>query len=132
MIKKLLAIAAVATAGLLSTTRADAGHSSHASTTYRSGHSSCGCPIYTQRFVRGYDCYRRPIFGYSQVPISHGRSCGHRVVHHPRPCPPPAPVYRHHRSHGHGVSVSIGRPGISIGFGTGGHSHGSSRGRSCR
>ena len=39
--------------------------------TYRSGYSSCGCPIYTKRIISGYDCYRRPIYRYHSVPIVH-------------------------------------------------------------
>lgn len=81
MIKTLPLLAIAALLALLSAPRAEA---SHGSVTYRSGYSSCGCPIYTTRYVRGYDCYRRPIYGYTRAPISHGRSCRHRAhVHRP-------------------------------------------------
>jgi hypothetical protein len=75
MIHKLFAITAVAFVGLLSAPKVEAGHSTHASITYVSGHASCGCPIQTRRYVRSYDCYRRPTFGYSRVAFSHGSSC---------------------------------------------------------
>lgn len=39
--------------------------------TYRSGHASCGCPIYTKRIIASYDCYQRPIYRYCGVPIVH-------------------------------------------------------------
>ena len=85
MFKILLIIAAVALPGLMSAPRAEAGPSHH-SITYRSGTTSCGCPIYTRRFVRGYDSCRRPIYGYQRVSPAQGRSCRHsssyrRTVH---------------------------------------------------
>ena len=39
--------------------------------TYRSGYTSCGCPIYTKRIIASYDCYQRPIYRYCGVPIVH-------------------------------------------------------------
>ena len=79
MIPRLLSLAAVALAVLISTPSAEAGHG-HLSITYRSGYASCGSPIYTTRYVRGYDCYRRPIYGYYRHPVSsRGSSCGVRT-----------------------------------------------------
>lgn len=130
MIKKLLAIAAVAMAGLLSAPQAEAGHSG-LNTTYRSGQSSCGCPIYTKRFVRGYDCRRQPIFGYSRVPISHGSSCRHNVRHRGNSH---RPVIQRssHRGHNHSPRIVISsrsypsrgysRRGSSFSFSIGGSS----------
>ncbi len=48
--------------------------------TYRSGHASCGCPIYTKRIVSGYDCYNRPIYRYCGVPIVH--RCNNKHGHY--------------------------------------------------
>ena len=69
MIKTLITVAALALTGLLSAPRAEAGHS-HTSITYRSGFTSCGSPIYTRRYVRGYDRCGRPVFGYARVPVT--------------------------------------------------------------
>ncbi|MFK7909237.1 MAG: hypothetical protein AB8F34_01405 [Akkermansiaceae bacterium] len=45
--------------------------SSGNSYTYVSGHTSCGCPVYTRRVVSGYDCYNRPTYRYYRVPVTH-------------------------------------------------------------
>ncbi|MFP6880046.1 MAG: hypothetical protein VCA34_03800 [Roseibacillus sp.] len=121
MIKRILAIAAVAFAGLLTAPNAEAGHPVGPSITYRSGCSSCGCPIYTRRFVRCYDHHGHPIYGYSHVPFSHGSSCRLRRVHGHHPHLNHAPVYHHtssrhcaprivisSRSRGHHSSFSFG------------------------
>ena len=80
--KRLLAIIATALTGLFAAPdKAEAGHPPTCHT-YRSGYSSCGCPIYTKRYFRGYDCYRRPVYCYVQVPVSHGSSCRSRSHHH--------------------------------------------------
>ncbi|MBL49975.1 MAG: hypothetical protein CMP28_13640 [Roseibacillus sp.] len=76
MFKTLFLVAAVALPGLFCAPRAEAGPL-HQSVTYRSGTTACGCPIYTRRYVRGYDSCRRPIYGYCRVPLSHGRTCRH-------------------------------------------------------
>lgn len=130
MIKKLFTIAAVAVTGLLAAPQAEAGHSTHASVTYVSGHASCGCPIQTRRYVRSYDCYRRPIFGYSRVPFSHGSSCRLRSQ------------ARSHSNHNHGRALhrSSYSSGARIVIGSrsyqsrnrGSRSYSSSRGRTCR
>ncbi len=132
MIQRLLAIAAVAVSGLLSAPQAEAGHCSQ-SITYRSGHSSCGCPIYTKRYVRGYDCHRQPIFGYSRVPFCHGSSCRHNVRHQSRRYHGPV-IHRSSHSHGHNHSPRIvissrsypsrgySRRGSSFSFSIGGRS----------
>lgn len=71
--KSLLATALAILAGFLATPdtaeagihlRAGSGH------TYVSGHASCGCPIYTKRVIRSYDCYNRPIYSYYRQPFS--------------------------------------------------------------
>lgn len=65
--KKALGIFAFAVASLsVFPATAQAGHSS--STTYVSGYTSCGTPIYTQRVLVGYDRYRRPIYQYRTLP----------------------------------------------------------------
>lgn len=113
--KKILATIAAALVGFVATPNtAEAGvHISIGSGyTYVSGHASCGCPIYTKRVVRGYDCYRRPIYSYYRQPFSchcrrsyrapvvrHGYSS--RYVAPPRYAPP-------HRGNVHGNSHNRG------------------------
>jgi hypothetical protein len=134
MIKNLLAIAAVATAGLLAAPLADAGPSSRSSYTYRSGQSSCGCPVYTVRYVRGYDCYRRPIFAYRRAPLSHGHGCRHHQhVYRSHYAPPVQAYYRQAPSRYYGSRISSGGGSIRIGIGSSGYyQRGYSRGRGCR
>ena len=40
--------------------------------TFISGHSSCGCPIYTKRVVRGFNSYRQPLYNYYRQPFKCG------------------------------------------------------------
>lgn len=71
--KSLLATALAILAGFMATPNtAEAGiHISVGSGhTYVSGHASCGCPIYTQRVIRSYDCYNRPIYSYYRQPFN--------------------------------------------------------------
>jgi hypothetical protein len=56
--KKFLTISLLALAGLLALPQSAEAGSSSLSITYQSGHSSCGCPIYTQRVVVGWDLPR--------------------------------------------------------------------------
>lgn len=102
------------------------GDSGSSSYTYRSGHASCGCAIYTKRVITGYDCYRRPIYRYYSVPIVH-RCHSNRSHHHSYH----RPSYGHRGyyssySH-HNRNYSHHRYGNRISFSTG---YGSSR--SCR
>ena len=77
---KLLAIALVTISTLIILPQAaQAGPSLNI--TYKSGHSACGCPIYTQRIVTGWDSCRRPIYRYVALPVSH--RCGHHHVVRP-------------------------------------------------
>lgn len=98
--KTLLAIAAVALAGLAFPQTAEAGHSRcDSSYTYVSGRTSCGCPIYTKRIFSGYDCYHRPIYRYVSVPVVH--RCNHRSSYHHG-----HGHYSHHRDYYRGHSRS--------------------------
>lgn len=119
--KKLIAIIATAVVGLIAAPQeAEAGHAS-VSFTYQSGRSSCGCPIYTKRHFHGYDCYRRPIYRYVHVPVTH-RCRSHAVSpHHYRHGRFYYKSSRHHRPVPHYRSHHGPRPG---------YGHGSSRG--CR
>ena len=102
--KKLVAIIAAAITGLITLpTEAEAGHG-HAAYTYRSGHSACGCPIYTKRYFTGYDCHRRPVYRYAAVPVVH-RCRSHA-------CPPVH--YRHHNYYKHSrYHRPVRRPGYA-------------------
>jgi len=133
MTKNALTIAAVALAGIVAAPVADAGHSS-LSITYRSGFSSCGCPTYTQRYFRGYDRYRRPLFHYARLPLRHGSSCRRHAVHHrAQNMRHYSPVYQRssrssRSSRGYGPRIALQRRNNrNIG-----NSRGHSRGRSCR
>ncbi|NIP98771.1 MAG: hypothetical protein GWO24_37360 [Akkermansiaceae bacterium] len=126
MIRKTLTIAMLALAGAFAAPRAEAGHS-HVSITIRSGYASCGCPYYSKRYFRGYDCYRRPVYHYTRLPIHHGSSCRHHARHHRHHYSPPChpPVYHRTRS------GFVYRPRVSI-HAHRGYSRSYSRGRSCR
>ena len=119
--KKLVATIAAAVTGLIAfPDKAEAGV--HVSFTYQSGRSSCGCPIYTKRYVAGYDCHHRPVYRYVHVPVTH--RCGPPVIVHPhhrgniyykhsrKHC---KPVYPHGKARGHGHYKGHGRPGSRIG-----------------
>lgn len=44
---------------------------------YVSGYTQCGCPIYTKRILRYYDCSGRPVYSYYKQPVTH--RCKHHV-----------------------------------------------------
>jgi len=46
--------------------------------TYVSGYSSCGCPIYTKRVLSHYNRYGRPVYNYYHQAVNH-RCKNHRV-----------------------------------------------------
>jgi hypothetical protein len=63
--------------------------------TWVSGYSRCGCPIYVGRYVAGYDCWGRPVFHTRTLPIRHAcHSRGYGVRIHLLPRPPAGPVLR--------------------------------------
>ena len=78
--KKLLAAILAVTGFMAGSNTALAGFSIHVGYTdhYVSGRGACGCPIYTKRVCRGFDHYRRPIYGYYRQPFR----CGCRPAHH--------------------------------------------------
>jgi len=122
MIKILLTVVAVALTGLISAPRVEAGHPSTC-ITYRSGCASCGCPVYTRRYVRGYDCHGHPVFGYTRVRLSHGHTCRHRI-HYRHPHPRPV-ISRSTRSYQPRITLSSRRShgyssGVSFSFSLGG------------
>lgn len=69
--KKILTYLSILTAAFLFTPNtAEARTHSHGSSSYVSGHSSCGCPIYTKKVFTGHDCYGRPVYKYYRQPAS--------------------------------------------------------------
>jgi len=62
------------------------------SSVYISGYRSCGTPIYTERYLVGYDCHGHPIWKYRTVraPRAYCPPPPPRRVY-VAPCPPPAP-----------------------------------------
>lgn len=72
--KKLITTLAIFIFALVfSTPNADARSPRHhyKSHTYVSGHTSCGCKIYTKRIVRYYDNCGYPVYGYYRQPVKH-------------------------------------------------------------
>jgi len=85
MIKILSAAIALAIIGIISSPRAEAGHSRNY-ITYHAGYAPNGCKVYTKRYLRGYDCHGRPVFTYARSPIVHGYPSHSRPPHYsPRP-----------------------------------------------
>ena len=70
--------------------------------TYRSGHASCGCSIYTKRIIIGYDHCRRPIYRYHSVPVVHRCHKKYGNYHHRKG------YYGHHGYGGYGGSYKYG------------------------
>lgn len=102
--KNLFALLTVIGAGFVAAPDAEArpyGH--HASHLVVSHHTSCGCPVYKQRYVAFYDRCGNPVFRYRILPVSH--HC--RAVHHPRRGGGYRPEVIHPR-HGHGRHTSGG------------------------
>lgn len=68
--KKILTyLSVLSTAFLFTPNTAEAQHCSSGTTTYISGYTSCGSPMYTQRILVSYDCYGRPIYTYRSLPV---------------------------------------------------------------
>jgi hypothetical protein len=92
-----LTIAAMA---LLGTVPQAAARSHHSSRIYISGHTSCGAPIYVERYFIGYDRCGNEIWGKRVI----------RREYRPRyvaPCPPP-PCHRGYAT-GFTIQGSFGR-----------------------
>jgi len=81
--KSFLILAATTMLALVASPNAEARpcSSHHRVHTFVSGHTSCGCPIYTQRHFSHYDRYGRVHYRYVRVPVRH--RC--RAVHIHRP-----------------------------------------------
>ena len=80
--KKLLTLLSVfATLFALAPMQAEArGHCNTGTTVYVSGRTSCGCPIYTKKVFRYYDCHGYPVYAYYRLPVKH--TCQHRNNHY--------------------------------------------------
>ncbi|MEO7099519.1 MAG: hypothetical protein ABI162_09180 [Luteolibacter sp.] len=74
---------------------------SHANRIYISGYTSCGAPIYTERYFIGYDHCGNPIWGHRTIRPAY-RERPRYVTH----CPPPV-YYGPGRCHGGGTRVVI-------------------------
>ena len=115
------------TAGLAE--RADAQYYSGGSS-YVSGRASCGCPVYTQRYVAYYNHCGQPVYRYRTLPIRHscrsrsynysgGHSYGHVAVSRGSSCGVRSNRHAYSAIPKHAVphiSFSSGR-GVHIGFG---------------
>ncbi|MGB6223498.1 hypothetical protein [Haloferula sp.] len=80
--KKFLTLIIIAAAAFVATPNAEA-RPYHAGHTYVSGRSSCGCPVYSQRFIAYYDQCGRPIYSVRRLPITH--RCRPKAYYHPQP-----------------------------------------------
>lgn len=75
--KKLITLLAVVAGGfVLSPVNAEARghrHESHrpADRVYVSGHSSCGCPVYTKKVFRHYDRHGHAVYTYERQSVNH-------------------------------------------------------------
>jgi hypothetical protein len=114
------------TAGLAP--RAEASRCYGGTSTYVSGRTHCGCPIYTQRYVAYYNHCGQPVFRYRTLPVRH--SCHRRSYHYRHGCKQVVvpstgcgTSYRSHGSHsGHrGVIPKPALPHISFSPGGGVH-----------
>lgn len=86
--KKVLTLLSVfATLFVLAPVQAEARSYSHGTTVYVSGHTSCGCPIYTKKVFRYHDCRGNPVYAYYRMPVNH--KCQHRNNHY-RPVQKPS------------------------------------------
>lgn len=66
--KKILIYLSILSAAFVFTpNKAEARPHSYGHSSYVSGHSACGCPIYTKKIFTGRDCYGRPIYTYSRL-----------------------------------------------------------------
>lgn len=73
---------------------------------YVSGYSSCGTPVYRERYLVGYDCHGREIWGTRSARQQYRPTYrpSYRQVEYRRraaPCPPP-PCDPYPRDHSHG------------------------------
>lgn len=85
--KKLLAIALLTITSLVALPQTATAGPSH-SITYKSGHTACGCSIYTKRIIVGWDSCRRPIYRYIALPVAHHCGHGHHTVLRTSSCGP--------------------------------------------
>ena len=76
LMKKLLTLLIVAAAAFVAAPKAEA-RPPHAGHTYVSGRSSCGCVVYSQRFIAYYDHCGRPVYSVRALPVTH--RCRHAV-----------------------------------------------------
>ncbi|MEP4077791.1 hypothetical protein [Haloferula sp.] len=78
--KKLLTLMIVAAAAFIAVPQAEARPGVHGA--YVSSRTSCGCAVYTQRYISYYDRCGHPVYKYRRLPISH--RCRTTVYHHPK------------------------------------------------
>ncbi|MES2980803.1 MAG: hypothetical protein V4727_00700 [Verrucomicrobiota bacterium] len=107
--KKILTLIAASALTFLGTSveteaRPHNGYHAPASTVYVSGYRQ-GRPVYTEKYLVGYDRWGRPIFKYRTVQARRGYASPSH--HH---CPPAYPSYYHsgHHSSGSRVTISFG------------------------
>lgn len=91
--KNLFALLTVIGAGFVGAPDAEARTYCNSGHTYVSHRTSCGCPVYKQRYIAYYDRCGYPVYRTRSVPFRHtcrqhtyhryhGRSCNQGVRHH--------------------------------------------------
>ena len=105
--KHIIALLAAAFAALSTVNTADA--RTCGSQVYVSGRTSCGCPVYAERYVAYYDSCGHPVYQVRHLPVTHRCRpvvpCRPSVRHivPPRPVPyRPQPGWGRSTGHGHG------------------------------
>ena len=108
--KKFLTLLIVSAAAFIAAPKAEA-RPPHPGHTYVSGRTSCGCVVYSQKFIAYYDHCGRPVYSVRALPVTH--RCRPPVHYHQSRCQPqyrtqyvqPQPgYYRNNR----GISISFG------------------------
>ena len=128
--KKILTyLSVLSTAFLFTPNTAEAQHCSSGTTTYISGYTSCGSPIYTQKIFLRYDCYGRPVYTYRSLPVVYRQPVvhySHRSSYRPEPHYDTHRGYNSYRGHGsHGGYSS--HNSCNSGYRSQGHYNGGTR-----
>jgi hypothetical protein len=78
--KTLIALLIVIGSGFVAAPKAEARPHCGVGRIHVSHHTSCGCPVYKQSFIAGYDACGRPIYRFRVLPVNH--RCHHRAGWH--------------------------------------------------
>jgi hypothetical protein len=106
--KNLFALLTVIGAGFIAAPDAEARPGCNSSHTYVSHYTSCGCPVYVQRYVAYYDrCTGRPIYRTRTLSVNHRCRSHHAYGHSYAPRTHYGRSVRNHRSTGFRIGPVI-------------------------